>query len=60
MIGLATSEEVPVLKHVTWDGIVGLAYPTQRLKSQGVLPLLDNLDFQGIFKKRDEAMQFTW
>lgn len=60
VIGMATKEEVPVLKHVAWDGIVGLAQPTARLKAQGIRPLIDNLEFQGFFKKRQEAMQFTW
>jgi hypothetical protein len=25
VVGFATSEEVPIMKHVIWDGIIGLA-----------------------------------
>lgn len=60
VVGFATSEEVPIMKHVIWDGIIGMAYPNQRLKSQGVRPLMDNLMHQRLLEKRGEKNQFAW
>lgn len=60
VVGFATSEEVPIMKHVIWDGIIGLAYPNQRLKSQGVRPLMDNMMHQKLLEKRAEKNQFSW
>jgi len=32
IIGIANEVEIPLLDEVTWDGILGLAYPNQNLK----------------------------
>lgn len=43
VFGMADTVDVPLLDEVVWDGIVGLAYPNERLSRAGVLPLFDTI-----------------
>ena len=43
VFGMADTIDVPLLDEVVWDGIIGLAYPNQKLNEQGVVPLVDNM-----------------
>ena len=43
VFGMADTIDVPLLDEVVWDGIIGLAYPNQKLNDQGVTPLVDNM-----------------
>ena len=47
VFGMADQIDVPLLDEVVWDGIVGLAYPNEKLKKQGVVPLFDNMMSSG-------------
>jgi hypothetical protein len=43
VFGMADIIDVPLLKEVVWDGIIGLAFPNTKLSNQGVVPLMDNM-----------------
>lgn len=43
VFGMADTVDVPLLDDVVWDGIIGLAYPNEKLKTEGVVPLIDNI-----------------
>jgi hypothetical protein len=43
VFGMADTVDVPLLKEVVWDGIIGLAFPNSNLQEQGVVPLMDNM-----------------
>lgn len=43
VFGLADRIDVPLLDSVVWDGIVGLAYPNDKLTKEGIYPLFDNV-----------------
>ncbi len=43
MIGVASQVEIPLLDEVIWDGILGLSFPNENLKKQGIKPVMDNL-----------------
>jgi cathepsin D len=43
MVGTADTIDVPLLDEVTWDGILGLAYPSSALAKKGVTPFFDNV-----------------
>lgn len=60
IIGVADRVDVPLLDEVTWDGILGLAYPNKNLKSQHIDPLVDNIIKQNILKNRGERNQFSY
>lgn len=59
IIGVADRVDVPLLDEVTWDGILGLAYPNKNLKSQNIDPLMDNIIKQQILTHRGERNQFS-
>jgi len=40
-IGIANEVIVPLMDEVKWDGIVGLALPTDKMKAEGILPVMD-------------------
>ena len=50
VFGMADTIDVPLLDEVVWDGIVGLAYPNEKLQKSGVVPLFDNMMKSGIMK----------
>lgn len=60
IIGVADRVDVPLLDEVTWDGILGLAYPNKNLKSQNIDPLVDNIIRQNILVNRGEKNQFSY
>ena len=43
VIGIASEVEIPLLDEVIWDGILGLSFPNDNLKKQGIKPVMDNL-----------------
>lgn len=43
VFGMADTVDVPLLDEVVWDGIIGLAYPNEKLHKEGVVPLFDNI-----------------
>lgn len=43
VIGIASQVEIPLLDEVIWDGILGLSFPNENLKRQGIKPVMDNL-----------------
>jgi cathepsin D len=42
-LGAASVVDVPLLKEVRWDGILGLAYPNSELSKEGVMPVFDTI-----------------
>jgi len=40
------------MDEVKWDGIVGLALPTEKMKNQGVLPVMDQMMHDNVLKKK--------
>lgn len=59
VIGMAYEVSIPLLDEVIWDGILGLAYPNDNLKSQGIKPIFDNIIHQNILHNRNELNQFA-
>jgi len=60
IIGVADRVDVPLLDEVTWDGILGLAYPNKNLRNQGIDPLMDNIIKQSLLLNRGEKNQFSY
>lgn len=60
IIGVASVVKIPLLDEVVWDGILGLAYPNQNLKRQGIKPIIDTIINQNILHKRDEKNQVSY
>ena len=64
VIGMANQVDIPLLEDVTWDGILGLAYPNANLKkkvsqycffkNQGIKTLMDNVIDQKQLTKLEE------
>lgn len=55
VLGLADQVDIPLLEDVTWDGILGLAYPNSNLKNQGIKTLMENVIEQKSLTKMKEA-----
>lgn len=60
VIGIANEVDIPLLDEVIWDGILGLAYPNNNLKKQGISPLFDNIINQSLLIKKGEKNQFAY
>jgi len=60
VIGVAAEVAIPLLDEVEWDGILGLAYPNQNLKRQGIKPLMDNIISQSLLTSIGEKNQFGY
>jgi len=53
-MGMATDIDIPLLSDVTWDGILGLAYPNSNLKKKKIKTLMENVIDQKSLTKKQE------
>lgn len=60
VVGVASIVKIPLLDEVVWDGILGLAYPNRNLKAQGIKPIMDNIIYNDVLKKRNEKNQLSY
>lgn len=60
VVGIAYEVAIPLLDEVIWDGILGLAYPNQNLRNQGIKPIFDNIISQHLLKAKGEKNQFGY
>lgn len=59
-IGIATEVQIPLLDEVTWDGILGLAYPNYNMRKKQIKPLFDNIINQNLLSNIGEKNQFAY
>jgi cathepsin D len=60
LVGTAHRVEVPLLTRVAWDGIMGLGFPTRRVRRQGITPVFDTLMQTRALTGRGLANQFGY
>lgn len=59
VIGLAEQLEVPVLRQLTWDGIVGLGFMDDELMSKNITPLFENIVNSSVLKSKGKRNEFS-
>jgi len=59
VIGLAEQLEVPVLRQLTWDGIVGLGFMDDELLSKNITPLFENIVNSSVLKNKGKRNEFS-
>lgn len=59
-VGMADVVDITLLDDVVWDGILGLAYPTDELVTKGVTPLFDTMIDKKVLTSQGLANQFAY
>jgi len=60
IIGIANVVEVPAMDEVNWDGILGLAFANENLKSKSIDPIMDTIMKQHILENKNEKNQIGY
>eukprot|EP00462_Mataza_sp_D1_P008158 CAMPEP_0175164364 /NCGR_PEP_ID=MMETSP0087-20121206/26366_1 /TAXON_ID=136419 /ORGANISM="Unknown Unknown, Strain D1" /LENGTH=264 /DNA_ID=CAMNT_0016453375 /DNA_START=369 /DNA_END=1160 /DNA_ORIENTATION=- len=60
LVGVAAQIDIPLLDTVKWDGILGLAFPTAHLVSEGLSPFFDTVMRQKVLTNQGLLNQFAY
>lgn len=60
LVGLADRVDITLLDQVTWDGIVGLAYPNESVRKRNVSPLFDTIIRDKVLSSQGLSNQFAY
>ncbi|PFH31076.1 aspartyl protease [Besnoitia besnoiti] len=59
-IGFGTLVDIPLLRDLAWDGIVGLGFKNHEITHRGVLPLLDHIVQTKALESKNLGNQFAY